>query len=740
VSAKTKISPAPDYVAVGLNVGGSVPFSISYSSDGTTWTPSTLPVGNNGLGDVIFGEDKFVAITANNSNQAAYSTDGITWTATTLPSAGNWNSLAYGNGKFVAIRPSFNVPVNTEDGVIFVSSYKAAYSTDGITWTETQLPATGSWLSVTYGDGKFVAIARYSSTSAYSTDGITWTAGTMPNAQSWQQVTYGNGKFVALINDSTSFAYSSNGITWTLGSMPYSYENWSQIAYGDGKFVALINNSSKSAYSLDGVSWTASSMPSSQSWGAITYGDGKFVALAYGSTTTAYSTDGITWTTSTITAAAGWVSIAYAPALWRDMVAPYIKVSGVWKIAKAAYIKVAGAWRSWFLQGGILDNSFSQNIGTGANGTINTSAAQADGKVLISGGFFSFNGTSSRLVRLNLDGSRDASFSSSGPSDSVLDIAFQPDNKIIVGGTFTGYSNFSANYLARINSDGSLDSAFRLSIGSAFDNRVSAVAIQSDGKILVGGRFTTFNGNSVNRLVRLNSDGTIDSTFLTNIGTGANTLLGLGVLCIVVQPNGKILVSGDFFTFNNNTARNIVRLNSDGTLDTAFMTNVGTATGFNDIPHLSLQPDGKIIITTSANEWNGVQGVNIPGGLSKGVIRLSSEGVRESSFNYALGSGPQGYGSQAGVVRKSVVLPDGKIILIGNFRGFSGIAANMLIRINSDGSPDASFSGNTMLGASNEISTISLTSNQRAVIGGSFLSFNGVSLNRIAAIGTGISG
>ena len=158
------------------------------------------------------------------------------------------------------------------------------------------MPSTESWNSVTYGNGKFVAIvfSNFSTKAAYSVDGITWTAATMPSKASWNSVTYGNGKFVALANLSPTAAYSVDGITWTATTMPSTAKWWS-ISYGNGKFVATVSNSNTAAYSEDGITWSSSTMPISRYWRSVTYGNGKFVAIASSSADTAFSYDGITW-------------------------------------------------------------------------------------------------------------------------------------------------------------------------------------------------------------------------------------------------------------------------------------------------------------------------------------------------------------------------------------------------------------------------------------------------------------
>ena len=205
------------------------------------------------------------------------------WKENTLPASRNWKSVTYGNGKYVAVA---------------WDSDKGAYSTDGITWTEMGLPASQQWQSVTYGNGKFVAVVWGSGNGAYSTDGINWTSTTMPASRNWKSVTYGNDKFVAIATSSTDKgAYSADGINWVEMTLPAS-RDWSSVTYGNGKFVAVASsNGGKGAYSTDGINWTEMSMlVDYKTFQSVTYGNGKFVAVSGGSNKGAYSADGITWT------------------------------------------------------------------------------------------------------------------------------------------------------------------------------------------------------------------------------------------------------------------------------------------------------------------------------------------------------------------------------------------------------------------------------------------------------------
>ena len=219
------------------------------------------------------------------------------WKQNTLPVQAFWRSVTYGNGKFVAV----------------TSGDKGAYSTDGINWTETAMPGGGGTWTVTYGNGKFVAVAYRSDKGAYSTDGINWTGTAMPKKQRWATVTYGNGKFVALPDGSKYGAYSTDGINWTEMTMPELpvYSAWETVTYGNGKFVAIVSQSANGAYSTDGINWTRMIMPADRFWESVTYGDGKFIAVVYNSSVGAYSTDGINWTEMTLPASDSWTSVTY---------------------------------------------------------------------------------------------------------------------------------------------------------------------------------------------------------------------------------------------------------------------------------------------------------------------------------------------------------------------------------------------------------------------------------------------
>ena len=253
----------------------------------------SLPVSANWK-SVTYGNGRFVAI-AKGTEIAAYSDDGITWTQNTLPSSDSWQSVTYGNGRFV---------------VIAYNSSKSAYSDDGITWTQTSMPTSAYWQSVTYGNGKFVAVAFNSSKSAYSDDGINWTQTTLSTSASWYSVTYGNDRFVAIAYSSNIVAYSDDGISWTQTTLPSS-ASWESVTYGNGRFVAVTHGSTNAAYSDDGITWAQTTLPSSSDWYSVAYGNDRFAVVSWNSNIAACSDDGINWNRTYLPESKAWCSVAY---------------------------------------------------------------------------------------------------------------------------------------------------------------------------------------------------------------------------------------------------------------------------------------------------------------------------------------------------------------------------------------------------------------------------------------------
>jgi uncharacterized delta-60 repeat protein len=360
---------------------------------------------------------------------------------------------------------------------------------------------------------------------------------------------------------------------------------------------------------------------------------------------------------------------------------------------------------------GALDTTFDPGSGpTGFPATIFSLALQADGTVLIGGGFSSYNGTPRNgIARLQTNGSLDTSFNpGSGANNRILSVALQADGKVLIGGSFTSYNGTAYRRIARLQSNGSTDTAFNPSSGA--NSAVYSCALQTDGKLLIGGGFTNYNGAFRNRIARLHPNGSLDASF--NIGTGSDHLVN----SFAVQTDGRILIGGQFRSFNGTVRRNIARLQVDGSVDTTFDPGTGPGGVFITVFSLALQADGKVLIGGSFTDYNATPRNNI--------ARLNSDGGLDATFNPGSGAN--------GMVRIVAVQADGKVLMGGTFTDYNGTARNRIARLNSNGSLDTSFNPGT--GASGIVESLALQADGKVLIGGSFSTYNGTARNGIARL------
>lgn len=315
-------------------------------------------------------------------------------------------------------------------------------------------------------------------------------------------------------------------------------------------------------------------------------------------------------------------------------------------------------------------------------------------------------------------------------------LARQSDGKILIGGNFTSFNGNTRNWLIRLNSDGREDTSFNNNLGSGFSTPfgyVAVIAIQSDGKILVGGRFDTFNGNTRVGLVRLNSDGTEDTAFYTTMVSGAsadNAGFPQGAPgAIVQQTDGKILVGGAFTRFNSTTDQRkwLVRLNSDGSEDTTFYTTLitggsGGNRSFNGpILSLALQSDGKILV--------GGQFLSLNVNARRRMVRLNSDGTEDTAFYTNLGTGFDSW------VMKVYITSSNQIMVGGWFTTVNGTTRNYMARLNSNGSLDTSWNLEGT-GFNERVVGLLEQPDGKFVAVGRFTEFNGQTKNRIVRLNT----
>lgn len=320
---------------------------------------------------------------------------------------------------------------------------------------------------------------------------------------------------------------------------------------------------------------------------------------------------------------------------------------------------------------GALDNTFIVGTGFTAS-TVYDCKQQPDGKIVVAGAFTAYNGTTANgIIRLNTDGSIDGTLNSgTGFVGAVNALQIQTDGKLILSGAFTSYNGTSINRIIRLNSDGSIDGTF--AVGSGFDAVTSTLALQSDGKILASGTFTTYQGNPSPFLIRLNTNGSIDAGF--SMGTGLNSY----ARTIIQQQDESILLGGSFTTYNGSSSPKLIRLNSNGNLDSSFVMGSGFEGAVNDIFLLS---SGKII---TVGDFDSYQFSN----LQYKLAAFKADGSIDTSLpTTGLMQGASGLM----VVYAVAYQADSKVVVGGRFANYAGASRRSLMRLNTDGSVDAAF-------------------------------------------------
>ncbi|RED24742.1 putative delta-60 repeat protein [Flavobacterium cutihirudinis] len=411
---------------------------------------------------------------------------------------------------------------------------------------------------------------------------------------------------------------------------------------------------------------------------------------------------------------------------------------------------------------GTTDETF--HIGAGFNGKIYASCLQADGKIIVAGSFTLFNGINAgRIIRLNSDGSYDSSFNTTiGATTGIIyDITSQPDGKILIVGSFTKYNNSTVNRVARLLPNGSLDTSFAIGIGST--SNIMSAKILSEGRILLVGNFDKFNGISANRIICLGADGQVDTNFLA--GSGFND----DVSVAIIQPDGKILLGGKFTSYNGTLANRIIRINNDGSVDTTFF----AGSGFTDGAVVALKQDiaGNLMVGGSfTGSYNG-EGVNrvcllnsngrllndidfgagpatasvyalendVEGSWYIGGSFLVFDGLNQgrlakinADHEYDTGYLSSGIGFDNSVY-KVIPLDNRKMIVCGNFKKFNGEMVSRITKLSEDGTVDATFNM-AQFGANNLIKTADIQLDRKIIIGGNFTRYNDTALNRILRI------
>ncbi|MFN8333431.1 MAG: delta-60 repeat domain-containing protein, partial [Saprospiraceae bacterium] len=323
---------------------------------------------------------------------------------------------------------------------------------------------------------------------------------------------------------------------------------------------------------------------------------------------------------------------------------------------------------------GEVDTSFNASYYTSSTGSIKRIFVQPDGKFLVGGTFKAINGKSyNGIARFNTDGTLDTNFT---PPDlyslngtivkgaDVNAIAMQSTGKILIGGNFLGYDSTPAPGILRLNPNGTIDTTF-----------VSSSGITTDIKVFPDDKFMLAKGNDTKR----NADGTLDTSSLINY----NTIYSKAV---AIQPDGSVI----------SAQQDIIRYDPSGILDTAF-----TVTTNGEVKELISQPDGKILVGGTFTQINN-------GFPARGIIRLNPNGSIDTSF-IGLTNGASKN------VNGITLLPNGKIAIAGDFANYSGVNRLGVAILNSDGSLDNSFVNTNNF---SNINDIDILNDGKIIIGG----------------------
>lgn len=345
-----------------------------------------------------------------------------------------------------------------------------------------------------------------------------------------------------------------------------------------------------------------------------------------------------------------------------------------------------------------LDSPFSAGF-LNTTGTVRAVAAQADGSIIFVGSFTTFQGLARNYIsRVSPAGVEDATFYTNlgtGFDANILSVDIQADQKIVVGGTFTTLNGVAAAGLARINADGTPDTAFNAnSTGTSESCRM--VKVLASQKILSGS--TT--------LTRYNTDGTPDGTFTTS---AYNTTFSIGIAAVGELSDTRVAVVGGFTTVNAASFPFAVMIDNVGAVDASWTTAIGGAPNAT-ANAIAIQSDDAAVIVG--------QFTSVGGGTQNHIVRISSAGVVDSAFTTAIGTGLLNPGNAV------KILSNGKIAVGGSFTQVNGLSAIRIALLTSAGAVDSGFNSFITTGFNGVVLGLAIDFKDEIFAGGSFTSFN----------------
>ena len=406
---------------------------------------------------------------------------------------------------------------------------------------------------------------------------------------------------------------------------------------------------------------------------------------------------------------------------------------------------------------GTEDTNFYNNLGVGFNSEIHSLAVSNNNFLFIGGWFNKFNNfTRYGLVKLNSNGIEDSTFntnlgngfrfkeSNGSLSLPYIDVVkYTPDNQLLVGGVFNYLNGDTRNALAKIDLNGNQNTSFNNNLGIGFTNddgtnvefsavEVSKISLEynNNPKILVTGIFDKFNNNSRKSIVMLNNNGTEYSTFYNNLNTQFEKPLGGNFVpdIAVFQPDGSVLIVLNVIKPDGNldySKKRIVKLSNSGIKDNSFTPIIisGGLLGDTGVPSVtSIDIEGSSVII-------GGQFLRVNNQPRVRLFKMNSNGILDTAFNSNLGTGFDK------VVLSINQKLSGKIIVTGNFNQFNNNSRERVVVLNSNGTEDTNFYNNLGAGFNNYVWSSAVFTDQSLAIGGSFNKFNNQIRNRLVKLG-----
>ncbi|MGJ8725612.1 MAG: immunoglobulin domain-containing protein [Roseibacillus sp.] len=327
------------------------------------------------------------------------------------------------------------------------------------------------------------------------------------------------------------------------------------------------------------------------------------------------------------------------------------------------------------------------------NGTVEAVLPLADGRTLVGGSFsrITFGGINyniDEIALVNADGTLDTSFDLT-PNGTVYTLALDSDGGILIGGRFTFIGGQSRNRVARLNAELTFDTSFGSNIGP--NNDVFTFEAAVGGKYFVGGQFSTWDGNP-GYLVRLNNDGSYDDTFTPPALNSTRKVIPLS--------DGKVLAGG---AFTGNGVTRVARFNEDGSVDTSY-----SASSPRFIFDMALQSDGELIAV----------------GDFGAMYRYNPDGTQDNSFSVSVNSSSD--------IETIAIDSSGRILIGGTFTTVNGESSQSFARLNPDGSTDTTFNVGT--GVNSALKAIALQPLGKIWIGGGHSNYRGVTTSRLTLL------